>query len=500
MSYTDLSTMKKINGFPADIRFFEELNENDAFLKNIADNDENLEALDRNILPVLNNTFNLGSLSNRFLNTYSHNVISDKLSLGFGTLLDPSLKFNLSGFVSLNSGELSFVSNNLEAVRLMSSGLEIKAANNAQLKLENTLPGSFAKWSIGSEASGLSFTDIQNSSLKLKLGINSVDIKNRLSIPNGTELSPSIFFGSDLTTGFYKDSGSAVLKFSISGVNKASISSSGLELLSGKLTLPMGTAAEPSITFDSANELGFSALDNDNLILSISGNPLYKFSNEGISSEIQGNSFLTKRVFSDIGLSSWHTDLISLANGTKATPLPLTENQEIYFHAVEGYTDTGWQRVSEILVQAQENYDGGSYGAAFVFSTTPVGQVEPIERLSLGKADSTSLHIPQSIGFGKMVHSTAGLNQQIDVSEVSKLMIDATAGNIEIKGFIGGKEGQMLYIYKKVPNNTFTILFNSVTATQKVLLKGSTNFVNTNDYGGITLSFDDGVWREVSRS
>jgi hypothetical protein len=79
-------------------------------------------------------------------------------------------------------------------------------------------------------------------------------------------------------------------------------------------------------------------------------------------------------------------------------------------------------------------------------------------------------------------------------------MIDTTAGNIEIKGFIEGREGQIIHLYKKVPANSFTILFNNVTATQKVLLKGSTTYTNTNDYGGITLSFDDGIWREVSRS
>ena len=105
-----------------------------------------------------------------------------------------------------------------------------------------------------------------------------------------------------------------------------------------------------------------------------------------------------------------------------------------------------------------------------------------------------------SFSLEKNTISSPGLSQEIDVSEFSKIMIDTSAGDIEIAGFTGGIEGQMLYIYNKNPINTFTLVFDSLSATQKILLKGSVNYVISNDYGGITLTFDDGVWREVSRS
>jgi hypothetical protein len=104
-----------------------------------------------------------------------------------------------------------------------------------------------------------------------------------------------------------------------------------------------------------------------------------------------------------------------------------------------------------------------------------------------------------SVGSSQTIQET-DISQEVDVSGLSKLMVDTSLADIQIAGFIGGIEGQMLYIYNKNPINSFTLVFNSQTATQKVLLKGSTNYVCSNDYGGITLSFDDGIWREVSRS
>ncbi len=111
-----------------------------------------------------------------------------------------------------------------------------------------------------------------------------------------------------------------------------------------------------------------------------------------------------------------------------------------------------------------------------------------------------SLSVSGSVSLDKLLHSTVGLDQEIDITGISKLMVDTALGDVEISGFTGGTEGQMLYIYNKNSINSFTLVFNSLTASQKVLLKGSVNYVISNDYGGITLTFDDGVWREVSRS
>lgn len=501
MSYTDLSTMKKINGLPADIRFFEELNQNDAFFKNVADNDEDLTALDRDITPVTTATYKLGSSTNRFLEAHVNQLLANLLTLSSGTISNPSISIGSAGFASLGTNQLSFVAGGLEPVRLMTSGMLLKAANNSQFKIENTFVGSQGQWTLGVDNTGLSLSDSATvSTLGLKVSNTSVQIPTKLIVPSGTALSPSITFDADQTTGLSKDSSLPKINFAISGVNQLSLDGSGLSLLSGQLSIPSGSISSPGFILGGYSDMGFSALSSDSLAFLVAGKVTHKLNLNGRDLIVEGASYDLKRVYAAPGLSSWHTDIAARANGTTTLPTEILSGQELYMSAVEGFTDAGWQRVSEIAVRSLEDYSTGSYGASLTFATIPLGETELSEALYINEAELPAVTIPVSFGLGKALINTAGTGQQIDVSNISKLLIDATNGSIGIKGFTGGKEGQMLYIYKKVTANTFTLVFNDGTATQKVLLKGSVNYVNTNDYGGITLSFDDGIWREISRS
>lgn len=501
MSYTDLSTMKKINGLPADLRFFEELNENDAFLKNVADNDEDLTALNTDITPVTTATYKLGSSTNRFLEAHVNQLLANLLTLSSGTISNPSINIGSAGFASLGTNQLSFIAGGLEPVRLMTSGMLLKAANNSQFKIENTFVGSQGQWTLGVDNTGLSLSNSATvSTLGLKVSDTSVQIPTKLIVPFGTNLFPSITFGADQTTGLSKDSSVPKINFAISGVEQLSLGGSGLSLTSGKLSIPSGSITSPALSLGGYLDMGLSALSSSSLGILIDGKVTQEFDVDGRRMTVEGSSYDIKRVYAAPGFPSWHTDLAARANGTKTIPTEILSGQELYMSAVEGFTDAGWQRVSEIAVKALEDYSTGSYGASLTFASIPLGETDLLEALYINEATLPAVTIPVSFGLGKALISTAGTGQQINVSNISKLLIDATAGSIGIKGFTGGKEGQMLYIYKKVTANTFTLVFNDGTATQKVLLKGSANYVNTNDYGGITLSFDDGIWREVSRS
>jgi hypothetical protein len=501
MSYTDLSTLKKINGIPADLRYFEELNENDAYLKNAADNDEDLTALDRDITPTITSTYKLGSATKLFLEAHVNQILANLLTLPSGTISNPSFNIGSGGLASLGTNELSFVAAGLEPVKFMTSGMLLKAANNSQFKIENTFIGSQGQWTLGVDNTGLSLSDSASApALGLKVSNTAVQIPTKLIVPSGTALFPSITFGADQTTGFSKDSSLPKINFAISGVEQLSLESSGLSLLSGKLSIPSGSSVSPALSLGGYTDMGLSALAFNSLGLLIGGKVIHEFDADGRKMSIEGSSYDIKKVYAAPGLPSWHTDLVGRANGTKTIPTEVLSGEELYMSAVEGYTDAGWQRVSEITVKALENYSTGSYGASLTFATIPLGETELVEALYINEATLPAVTVPLSFGLGKTLISTAGTGQEINVSNISKLLIDATAGSIGIKGFIGGKEGQMLYIYKRVPANTFTLVFNDGTATQRVLLKGSANYVNTNDYGGITLSFDDGIWREVSRS
>lgn len=498
MSYNDLSTIKKINGTPADLRYFEQITQNDIYFKNEVDTDEDLSAIDRNIIPQSNSQYNIGSSLLRFKDLYTNHLFSNFLTLPTGTILNPAIKIGNLSLASLASNQLSFIAGGLESIRLMTSGLAIRAANSAQFKIENTSPGSLSEWAIGVDSTGLNFTDLSSFTESLKLSVDSL-LTSRVGLNNGSALAPSFTFKEDLATGFYKDSSFPRINFAISGVDTLALSTEGLNLLMGSLVLPVGTASQPSLTFSASPGLGLLALDPSRVGIAIDGQPIHSFSKEGYTSTVEGASFTNKIAYSEVGLPSWHIDLVARANGVESLPLPLDDEDVIHLQAADGYTDAGWQRVSEIKVETTENYSTGSYGSSITFSTVPTGETELSQMLFLG-SKKASVHIPMSLGLDKVEVAAPGLNQEIDVSNISKLSIDATLGNIGIKGFVGGKEGQMLYIYKKVPTNSFTLVFNSVTASQKVLLKGSADFVNTGDYGGITLSYDDGFWREVSRS
>jgi hypothetical protein len=497
MSYNDLTNIKKINGIPADLNYFSQVIENDSYFKTEHDGDEDLTALDRNIVPVTDLSYSLGTNLLRFNNGYISNLFSSKLSVDTGTLALPSLKIGSAGFTSLNNGELSFVgSAGLESLKFLTSGLEIKAANNTQLKIQNTLAGSESLWSIGSDENGLRFAENATDN-KLLVKTSSVDILNKLRLQVGTIINPSLTFINDITTGMSKDASNPIINFSVSGSKALGLSAAALEVLASQIVIPTGSLTIPSLVFAGSLNTGLSSTSSNEMNLIFNNQRTYNLRNDGVSHRLEVGANFDYSIYSD---TASNTFSFKKAKGTISVPAPIALNDTIYQASFYGQDSTDLQFSAEMVVQSEEAFSGSTYGTGIYFKSCSVGESTITDKLALGQASKADAHFSQSIGFNKILLDTPGTGLEVDVRHISKIMVDATSGLIEIKGFTGGQEGQMLYIYKKVTNNTFRILFNSGTATQKVLLKDSLDYQNANNYGGITLSFDDGIWREVSRS
>lgn len=491
MSYNDLTTIKKINGIPADLSFYAKLGENDSIFKSATDADEDLSELDRDILPTTNGQFDLGTSDKAFRNLFVEHISAAYLNLLNGNSIVPALQIGLTGFTSLNNNELSFFGTpSLESLRFMTSGLLIKAANSTQLKIQNTLPGSESLWSLGCDENGFKIGD------SVLLKTNSSDFLNTLKVQNGTLLLPALSFLSDGTTGISKDAGSPIINFSLSGVKRLGLSSAALEILSAQLVLPTGSSIVPAMTFADYLGTGLSTSTGAELNLVLNNKPLHVFKSTGFDSRLELGSEFNYLVSSDAQI---HKFIFSKSKGTTAIPTAIDAETTIYESSFKGHDGSSLVSGAEFTVQSEEDY-GATFGTGIYLRNCSVGESTVETRLAIGQAEKPDVSIPASFGLQTLLLDTPGLNLDINVKHASKIMVDATGGTIEIAGFVGGQEGQMLYIYKKAPNNTFRLLFNGASGTQKVLLKDSTDFTITNNYGGIILSYDDGVWREISRS
>lgn len=492
MSYSDLNTVKRINGVPVDLNYFQKVIDNDAFFKTVTDNDEDLAAVDRDIFPLSDNSYSIGSLANRFSSGNFHNLISNTVALPGGSAASNSLTIGSTGFASLNSGVLSVFSNGVESLKVKSSGSEFRSANDLQLSLENTLDE--ISWRIGCGISGLSFKD-NNLQEKMLLSESDLEVFNILKVPSGTDIAPSYTFSSDTTTGMYKDSASPILNFTLNGTRKLSLSSSFMELFSDQLVLPNGSLTEPTLTFKNKLDTGFSG-DSGHIRAIFNGKPVIDFSEGDFTITSEGSFNSNVYCYSD---GDFVKEAARRAMGTKAAPTTLPAGTDIFYKGYESYTDQGFKEGASFAVSTTEDHGAGTYSTGIFLSAIGKGQTETTEKLVVGGSNNAAVHSLESFGISTK-KDVVGVGQIVNVSAVSKIMVDTTSGNVSIEGFEEGREGQLLHIYNKVATNTFTLKFNSQTAAQPVLLKGSTDFVIANDFGGITLSFDDGIWREVSRS
>ncbi len=124
-----------------------------------------------------------------------------------------------------------------------------------------------------------------------------------------------------------------------------------------------------------------------------------------------------------------------------------------------------------------------------------------LDVLELGNATASHVYMPLSVGYGKGRVYGPVTAEEVDVGDYSKLMLDCSAGDIDIQSFTGAQDGQILYLIKTDSDGVITVKHDDATASVKIYLKGNVDFsIGAGSYGGLILSYDNGTWKEVSRS
>lgn len=390
--YTDLTGIKKVNGLPADQDVLAELLANQDHFNDLHEADEDLSALDRNIIPVSDATYDIGSIGAKIANFFAEYIrVTNRIEVGHGSA--GSLPFTFEGeslgLYRSAPGQMTFVSGSNEVLQVQSSGARLKAANPNQLLLESIESGLEDTWGIGGNVNGFTIFNASSGYTDIIRFLSAyIQPLVPLRLANGDASNPVLSFMSDSGVGFFKDGASPRTTWVINNSNRLAIDDLTIEVESGQFVIPDGSVTTPSLVFSTGQDTGFNR-------------------------ESDGSIGITVNGFSPVKV-------------TEAGLQPLT--------------------------------------------------VKP------------------NFVYGPQV------DVEIDVSEIGKLLIDCTGGDVSIKGLPSIKEGQVLHIIMAEPTGVFTLRHDDLTATSSVLLKGSSDFVISNDYGGIILSFDDGVWREVCRN
>lgn len=390
--YTDLTGIKKVNGLPADQDALAEILANQDHFNDLHVNDEDLAALDRNITPISDATFDIGSLAAKIANIFTEYIrITNRIEVGHGSA--GSLPFTFEGeslgFYRAAPGQMTFVSGANEVLDLQSSGARLKAANPNQLLIESIESGLEDTWGIGGNVNGMTIFNASSGITDIIRFLSThIQPLVPLRLGNGDSSNPVLSFTSDAGVGLYKDGASARTTWVINNNNRLALDDLTIEVESGQFVVPDGSTTTPSLTFSTGLSTGFNRLANGEL-------------------EFVVDSY---------------------------SPTHLTQ---------EGFRP---------LAVASDQISG-----------------------------------PQ-------------VDMEIDCRNTSKLVVDCTTGNVSIRSLNNAVEGTVFYIIMAEPTGTLTVRHDDPLATSSMLLKGSTDFVVNGDYGGLVLSYDQGVWREVSRS
>ena len=388
MSYNNLSGIKMINGVPADLNAFNKVIENDIFFKTQVDTDEDMAALDRDIIPLQDDTFSFGSLTKFFKNLFISSIVAKHLAFNDPSLTDTVINFGseVNGFVRTAPNRLAYKTGTYYPLSLGSDVIKMTTANSSQLQLESVEPTKEASWFVGGNKDEFGITYVDSGPVKLfSISPTILTSYNPVHSVSGSAISPAFSFLDDAQSGLYRDG--LTLGLATAGIKRLEVGANGIK--TSKVLSPgyfFTNSANTSITLDE---------EDNNINFNVNENKTAEVNAEGIST---------------IGI----------------------EAQAL---AVPGLTVSG-----------------------------------PASAL------------------------------QVDITNTSKLLVDTASGAVQIKGFTGAKDGQLLHIVKLNSAGNLELLHNDATAVQSLWLKGSSSFQLNGSFGGIILSFDNDQWREVSRS
>ena len=101
----------------------------------------------------------------------------------------------------------------------------------------------------------------------------------------------------------------------------------------------------------------------------------------------------------------------------------------------------------------------------------------------------------------RVITAGPGVQDDVDVSNVNILFLDATANNVTIGGFINGVNGQVLHIAKIDDSaNNVTLKEHAGTSTQVIHLHAEADETLINEHGGWNLVCNGSAWYDTSHA
>ena len=113
----------------------------------------------------------------------------------------------------------------------------------------------------------------------------------------------------------------------------------------------------------------------------------------------------------------------------------------------------------------------------------------------------SNLDTTERISSGTLMTDTTGPTDDLDVSGVNTVFIDATSNAVTIGGFVGGVNGQILHIVKCCATaNNVTLEHNEGGGSQDIFLHAGADETLNAEYGGWTLVCNGSDWFDASHA
>ncbi len=125
------------------------------------------------------------------------------------------------------------------------------------------------------------------------------------------------------------------------------------------------------------------------------------------------------------------------------------------------------------------------------------------DRAGIGTATlDTKFRVAGAIASASSTFSTGGPTDNVDVSGINTLFIDASSNAVTIGGFAGGVDGQVLRVVRiEESAHNVTIENNEGGATQVIFLHKGADETLTSEFGGWTFICHDGIdWHDTSHA
>lgn len=170
-------------------------------------------------------------------------------------------------------------------------------------------------------------------------------------------------------------------------------------------------------------------------------------------------------------------------------------------------TDFSYQgAIIEALVTTGDGNDvRANQGVDLIFGTKTVGasgyaekaRITAAGNVGIGTSSPTAkLNVNGAIVGGQKGDSSP---DNTDVSGVNSLTVSTGAGSRTINGLVGGVTGQVLHIIKTNSASTLTIADQNATSPGVEIKTADGNNISLTNFGGVTLLFYDGAWWEVGK-